>query len=114
MQAPAQSPRAVEKVSAVADGPGVVVEPGAKILHRSPVFYPSGVTTAGTVVVESTVNAKGEVTDAHVLSGPDELRNAALIERPQLALFARRRPSADGAELDPVREGSAAAPACGG
>jgi TonB family protein len=78
MQAPAQSPRAVERVSTVADGPGVVVEPGAKILHRSPVFFPSGVTTAGTVVVESSVNAKGEVTDAHVLSGPDELRNAAL------------------------------------
>ncbi|HTB12575.1 MAG TPA: TonB family protein [Bryobacteraceae bacterium] len=77
MQAPAQT-RAVEKGSLVADGPGVVVEPGAKILHRSPVFYPSGVTTAGTVVVESTVNAKGEVTDARVISGPDELRNAAL------------------------------------
>jgi len=29
-------------------------------------------------VVESTANAKGEVTDAHVISGPDELRNAAL------------------------------------
>jgi TonB family protein len=29
-------------------------------------------------VVESSVNAKGEVTDAHVVSGPDELRNAAL------------------------------------
>lgn len=78
MQAPAQSPRAVERVSTVADGPGVVVEPGAKILHRSPVFFPSGVTTPGTVVVESSVNSKGEVTDAHVLSGPDELRNAAL------------------------------------
>jgi len=78
MQAPAQSPRAVERVSAAADGPGVSVEPGAKILHRSPVFFPSGVTTSGTVVVESSVNAKGEVTDARVVSGPDELRNAAL------------------------------------
>ncbi len=75
MQAPGQSP---SRASIVADGPGIVVEPGAKVLHRSPVFYPSGVTTAGTVVVESTVNAKGEVTDAHVISGPEELRNAAL------------------------------------
>src|ERR1700722_9587227 len=78
MQAPAQSPRAVERVSAAADGPGVAVEPGAKILHRSPVFFPTGVTASGTVIVESSVNAKGEVTDAHVISGPDELRNAAL------------------------------------
>jgi TonB family protein len=62
----------------VRDGYGVVVEPGAKILHRPGVFYPSGVTAVGTVVVESTVNAKGEVTDAHVISGPDELRSAAL------------------------------------
>jgi TonB family protein len=60
------------------DGSGVVVEPGAKILHRSPVFYPSGVSTSGTVIVESSVNAKGEVTDAHVVSGPEELRSAAL------------------------------------
>jgi TonB family protein len=77
MQAPAQT-RTVERTSAVADGPGVVVEPGAKILHRSPVFFPSGVTTTGTVVVESSVSAKGEVTDARVVSGPEELRNAAL------------------------------------
>jgi TonB family protein len=75
MQAPAQSP---SRASIVADGPGVVVEAGAKILHRTGVFYPSGVTTTGTVIVESTVNAKGEVTDARVISGPDELRNAAL------------------------------------
>jgi TonB family protein len=79
MQAPAQIVQVTPKYrTVVADGPGVVVEPGAAVLHRSPVFYPSGVTTTGTVVVESTVNAKGEVTDAHVVSGPDELRNAAL------------------------------------
>jgi TonB family protein len=75
MQAPAQSP---SMAYVAPDGPGVVVEPGAKLLHRSPVFYPNGVSTTGTVVVESTVNTKGEVTDAHVLSGPDELRHAAL------------------------------------
>ncbi len=78
MQAPAQTPRSAERTSMVVDGAGVAVEPGAKVLHRSPIFYPSGVTTSGTVIVESAVNAKGEVTDARVLSGPDELRNAAL------------------------------------
>ena len=86
MQAPAQTAtvtaaapgKASEITSKVRDGYGIVVEPGAKILHRPGVFYPSGVTAVGTVVVESTVNAKGEVTDAHVISGPDELRNGAL------------------------------------
>lgn len=77
MQAPAQT-RGEELRYNVVDGVGVIVEPGAKILHRSPVFYPSGATTTGTVIVESTVNAKGEVTDARVISGPEELRNAAL------------------------------------
>lgn len=79
LQAPAQTPQLpVGKASIVADGPGVVVEAGAKILHRSPVFYPSGATATGTVIVESTVDAKGEVTDARVISGPEELRSAAL------------------------------------
>jgi TonB family protein len=77
LDAPAQT-RVGEKASIVADGSGVVVEPGAKVLHRSAVFFPDGVTATGTVIVESTVNAKGEVTDARVISGPDELRNAAL------------------------------------
>ena len=35
MQAPAQSP---SMAYVAPDGPGVVVEPGAKLLHRSPVF----------------------------------------------------------------------------
>ncbi|MGA3203452.1 MAG: energy transducer TonB, partial [Bryobacteraceae bacterium] len=78
MQAPAQVQVSPNYRVVTDDGPGVVVEPGAKILHRTSVFYPSGVTTSGTVIVESSVNAKGEVTDAHVVSGPDELRNAAL------------------------------------
>jgi TonB family protein len=79
MQAPAQVVEVAPKFRIVVDdGPGVVVDPGAATLHRTSIFYPSGVTTTGTVVVESTVNAKGEVTDARVLSGPDELRNAAL------------------------------------
>jgi hypothetical protein len=60
------------------DSPGIAVEPGAKIMERTPVFFPAGATTVGSVVVESTVNAKGAVTDAHVVSGPAELRLAAL------------------------------------
>jgi hypothetical protein len=68
-QAPAQTP----------DGPGVVVEPGAKILHRSPVFFPSGVTAIGSVVVQADVNAVGEVADAHIVSGPEELRRSVLL-----------------------------------
>jgi TonB family protein len=79
LQAPAQTPSSLaERGSIVADGPGVTVEPGAKILHRSPVFSPAGGTTGGTVIVESTVNSKGEVTDARIISGPDELRSAVL------------------------------------
>jgi TonB family protein len=84
MQAPAQTASVTAAapgkitVSGARDGYGVVVEPGAKILHRQGVFYPAGVTATGTVVVESIMNVKGEVTDAHVISGPDELRNAAL------------------------------------
>lgn len=79
MQATAQTPQGVSvRASMVHDGPGVVVEPGAKILHRSPVFFPAGVTTLGSVTVETTVNSKGEVTDAHVISGPDEFRSVVL------------------------------------
>ena len=56
---------------------------------------PSGVTTAGTVVIEATLDSKGEVSDARVLSGPDELRRAVLqsvlrwhyAERPCAASF---------------------------
>jgi TonB family protein len=78
MQVPAQVQVSPNYRVVTNDGPGVVVEPGAKVLHRSSVFFPAGVTTTGTVVVESTVNAMGEVTDARVVSGPEELRNAAL------------------------------------
>ena len=47
MQAPAQTVHATPNYRVAGDGwPGVIVEPGAKILHRSPVFYPSGVTPA--------------------------------------------------------------------
>jgi TonB family protein len=79
MQAPAQTPQGVAThVQRPPDGPGVVVEPGAKILHRTPVFFPPNVSVVGSVIVDTTVNAKGEVTDARIVAGPDELRSAVL------------------------------------
>jgi TonB family protein len=67
---------------AVADSPGVAIDiGGAALLHRAPVVYPESAReqgVQGTVVVQAAVDAHGNVTDAQVLSGPDELRNAAL------------------------------------
>lgn len=60
------------------DDPGVTVDAGAKLLHRTPVHVPPGRKSGGTVIVEANLDSKGEVTDAHVLSGPEELRKAAL------------------------------------
>jgi len=54
---------------------------GAAVLHREPVEYPRAAIEKGiqgTVTVEAILDASGEVTDAHVLSGPQELRKAAL------------------------------------
>jgi TonB family protein len=66
----------------VNDAPGVTVGlNGASLLHRSPVEYPAAALRAGvqgTLSVEVKLDAKGNVADAHVLSGPDELRKAAL------------------------------------
>ncbi len=66
----------------VPDAPGVAVElNGAQLMHRSPVSYPSDAIqkgVQGTVVVQVKLNDKGEVSDASVLSGPDELRKSAI------------------------------------
>jgi TonB family protein len=66
----------------VADGPGVSVDiGGAALMHRLPVVYPEAAITAwieGTVVVQATVDSAGNVTDASVLSGPEELRKTAI------------------------------------
>jgi TonB family protein len=66
----------------VSDGIGVTVDlNGAQLIHRGGVSYPrEAIQNAiqGTVVVQAKVNDKGEVTDATVLSGPDELRKAAI------------------------------------
>jgi TonB family protein len=66
----------------VADSPGVAVDVGgAALLHRTPVVYPEGARdqgVEGTVVLQAVVDARGNVTDAQVLSGPEELRNTTL------------------------------------
>ena len=58
-----------------------VVKGDANLLHRAPVEYPADAIAKGiqgTVVVEAKLNEKGVVTDAHVVTGPDLLRKAAL------------------------------------
>jgi protein TonB len=66
----------------VKDAPGVTVQQDAsKLLHRAPVRYPADAAQKGiqgTVLVEATLDQNGEVTDAQVISGPQELRRAAL------------------------------------
>ncbi len=54
---------------------------GAQVLHREAAEYPRAALEKGiqgTVVVETTLDAAGNVVDAHVVSGPTELRKAAL------------------------------------
>ena len=66
----------------VLDAPGVELLNGPwTLLHRTGISYPreamaKGV--SGVVVVGVNVNSKGEVTDARVVSGPEELRRATL------------------------------------
>ncbi len=66
----------------VADAPGVSVElSGAQLMHRSSVPYPQEALQKGiqgTVVLQVKLNDKGDVSDASVLSGPDELRKASI------------------------------------
>ena len=64
------------------DAPGVKVDLGsAAVLHRTPVPFPpeikqQGIT--GTVQLELTLDDGGNVADARVLSGPQELRKTSL------------------------------------
>jgi TonB family protein len=64
------------------DAPGVTVElGGASVLHRTRVEYPEAARNSGiegTVAVEVTLDTNGNVTDAHVVSGPMELRKAVM------------------------------------
>jgi TonB family protein len=75
LEAPAQTP--VSKMASPLDQPGITVDAGAPLMHRTPVMR--GFSTAsGSVVIDASVNAKGEVTDARVVSGPEELRKYAI------------------------------------
>jgi len=69
------------KESEAPERAGVSVDPGGTILHRVAVPYPEGARfhhIEGTVVAELTLRKNGEVADAHVVSGPEELRAAVL------------------------------------
>jgi TonB family protein len=66
----------------VSDAPGVAVDVGgAQLMHRSGVEYPVDAIAKGvqgTVVAQVKLDANGAVTDASIVSGPDELRKAVL------------------------------------
>ncbi|HEY6390348.1 MAG TPA: TonB family protein, partial [Bryobacteraceae bacterium] len=73
---------APQEKSGKIDAPGVAVQPSpVAVVHRTPVAYPKEALAKriqGTVVVEVSLTATGTVSDARVLSGPEELRKAAL------------------------------------
>src|SRR5262245_38760156 len=64
------------------DSPGVQVDlGGSSVIHRAPVRYPEAVQKqriTGTVRLEVKLDSTGNVADARVLSGPEELRKTAL------------------------------------
>ena len=71
----------VPRGAVLSDAPGVTVKPGGGLLHRQGVQYPRDAARAGiggTVLVDAVLDQQGNVTDARVLSGPDQLRRAAL------------------------------------
>jgi beta-lactamase regulating signal transducer with metallopeptidase domain len=66
------------EAQALPDEPGITVDSGGTLLHRPPLRYPRNVTASGRVVIEATLGRTGEVADARVVSGPEELRRGAL------------------------------------
>ena len=64
------------------DAQGVKVDLGSSsVIHRTPVPYPEAALKrglTGTVQVEVKLDSTGNVFDAHVLTGPEELRKTAL------------------------------------
>lgn len=66
----------------VADSPGVTIDlNGATLLHRAPVLYPSDAQqhgVQGVVAVQLRLDSNGNVSDAQVVSGPEELRKPVL------------------------------------
>ena len=64
----------------VADGPGVTVDTGGAVMHRTAIVYPEAARAKrvqGVVTLEATVDSSGNVVETRVLSGPAELRRAA-------------------------------------
>jgi TonB family protein len=64
----------------VLDGPGVTVDTGGAMMHRTGIVYPMDARAKrvqGVVTVEATVDSSGNVVDTRVLNGPIELRRAA-------------------------------------
>jgi TonB family protein len=72
----------VSSAAETVDASGVTVGlNGSAILHRTAVPYPNAARqrgVQGAVAVEVTLDAAGSVGDAHVVSGPPELRRAVL------------------------------------
>ena len=70
------------KIAAEGRNRGVQIDTaGAKVVKSEPVEYPGAAieqNIQGTVTVEAILDANGDVSDAHVLAGPQELRKAAL------------------------------------
>ena len=63
------------------DSPGVEITQSYKLLHRTGIEYPHGALAAGTqgdVVASVTVDDRGAVADAKIVSGPPELRSVVL------------------------------------
>jgi TonB family protein len=64
------------------DGTGVSVDLGTSaVMHRTGISYPGAASAKrveGTVVAQITLDAAGNVTDARVVAGPDELRKVVL------------------------------------
>jgi TonB family protein len=72
----------VAMADGVRDSPGVSVSlNGSILLHRSGVVYPAEARNKGiqgTVTLEVSLDERGNVSDARVISGPAELRRASL------------------------------------
>jgi TonB family protein len=59
----------------------ITIRSVGNLLHRAPIEYPAEARrkgVAGVVVLDVSVNEQGEVSDARVVGGPEELRRAAL------------------------------------
>lgn len=107
------------------NAPKVIVDTGAyRLLHGTPVCLPVKQIVSGTVNLEVTVNSQGEVTDARVVSGPQELRKSALqsvlewqfaADRPlpsELPVIIRFEAAPDRVKVEPQRvEAPVASPA---